>query len=155
FARTATLLTNGTVLLTGGVSEDFGRSADAEIYDPATGIFKPTGTMSRARGHHTATLLSDGTVFVAGGESQDCSDNGCFFAGTTASADIYNPSTGTFTAVGNMLANRAGHTATLLKNGTVLLAGGFGYAGIGQFSGLFPSAELYNPLAAARSRSLS
>ncbi len=70
--RTATLLTNGKVLLTGGEHEDYGRFANAEIYDPVTGIFTPTGMMSRARDNHTATLLSDGTVLIAGGESESC-----------------------------------------------------------------------------------
>ena len=144
--RTATLLTNGKVLLTGGEQEDCGRFDNAEIYDPATGIFTATGKMSRARDNHTATLLYDGTILIAGGESEDCnSRGGCFFSGTTTSAEVYNPSMGTFTSVGAMLANRGGQTATLLKNGAVLLAGGYGFAGIGQYLGQFASAELYNP----------
>jgi len=143
--RTATLLRNGKVLLTGGEQEDCGPFLDAEIYDPATGIFTATGTMSRRRDNHSATLLSDGTVFIAGGESWDCTSNMCFFAGTTTSAEVYNPSTGSFSFVGTMLVNRGGHTGTLLKNGAVLLAGGYGYAGIGRYLGNFASAELYNP----------
>jgi len=143
--RTATLLTNGKVLLTGGEHEDCGRFADAEIYDPATGIFTATGKMNRARDNHTAALLFDGTVLIAGGESQDCAGGGCSFSGTTTSAEVYNPSTGTFTLAGAMLVNRGGQTATLLKNRRVLLAGGYGYAGIGRYSGQFATAELYNP----------
>jgi FG-GAP-like repeat/Galactose oxidase, central domain len=143
--RTATLLTNGKVLLTGGEQEDCGRFADAEIYDPATGIFTATGKMSRARDNHAATLLSDGTVLITGGESQDCVGGRCSFFGTTTSAEVYNPSTGTFTLAGAMLVGRGGQTATLLKNGAVLLAGGYGFAGIGQYLGQFASAELYNP----------
>jgi hypothetical protein len=145
FGRTASLLTNGKVLLTGGAHEDCGRFANAEIYDPATGIFTATGQMSRARDNHTATVLSDGTVLIAGGESQTCAGGGCFFSGTTTSAEVYNPATGTFTSAGAMLVSRGGQTATLLKNGVVLLAGGYGYGGIGIYSGQFTSAELYTP----------
>jgi hypothetical protein len=143
--RTATLLKSGKVLLTGGHHEDCGRFADAEIYDPATGIFVPTGKMSKPRDNHSATLLSDGTVLITGGEWMDCTLTFCIFAGTTTSAEIYNPSTGSFTVVGSMRVNRAGHTSTLLKNGAVLLAGGYGYAGIGQYQGEFANAEIYDP----------
>jgi len=139
--RTATLLTNGKVLITGGEHEDWGRFADAEIFDPATGIFTATGKMSRVRDNHTATLLSDGTVLIAGGESPGCVGiGGC----TTTSAEVYNPSTGTFTLTGDMQVARGGQTATLLNSGLVLVAGGYGYAG-GRFLGNFDSAELYTP----------
>lgn len=141
--RTATLLTNGKVLVAGGTHEDCGRFANAELYDPATGTFTATGTMTRARNNHTATLLPDGTVLIAGGESQNCVARACTFSGTDASAEFYDPSTGTFAAVGNMTARRAGHTATGLKTGTVLIAGGYFYAGIGGGSCCFASAELY------------
>jgi uncharacterized protein (TIGR03437 family) len=122
--HTATLLPNGKVLLTGGVSEDFGTFRVAELYDPLTGTFTATGSMTTPRAEHTATLLPDGTVLIAGGQ----------YIGAMASAEIYNPATGTFSSIGNMTTSRTGHTATLLPNGTVLLAGG-GSA----------SAEIYNP----------
>jgi hypothetical protein len=138
--RTATLLTNGKVLLTGGDHEDCGPFANAEIYDPATGLFTATGSMSRVRANHTATLLSDGTVLIAGGDTLDCI-RGC----TTPSVEVYNPSTGTFTVAGDMLARRAGQTATLLKNRSVLIAGGYGYVPPAQNSTLFASAEIYTP----------
>ena len=140
--RTATLLKDGKVLLTGGHHEDCGRFANAEIYDPETGTFTQTGRMSRSRDNHRATLLADGTVLITGGETGECDSNGCPL--TTFRAEVYNPSTGTFTPAGSMLVNRAGHTATLLKNGALLLAGGYGYAGVGQYLGTFASAELYN-----------
>jgi hypothetical protein len=142
--RTATLLTDGKVLLTGGEQEDCGRFPDAEIYDSATGIFTATGKMSRGRDNHSATLLYDGTVLIAGGETWDCTPTFCSFTGTTTSTEIYNPSTGSFTLGDTMLVNRAGHTATVLKNGAVLLAGGYGFEGIGKYLGDFASAELYN-----------
>jgi hypothetical protein len=81
--RTATLLTNGKVLLTGGEHEDCGRFATAELYDPVTEKFIAAGEMSRQRDNHSATLLPDGSVLIAGGETSNCDTRGCFFAGTT------------------------------------------------------------------------
>lgn len=144
--RTATLLTNGKVLLTGGHHEDCGRFANAEIFDPATGTFTLTGSMGRVRDNHSATLLSDGTVLITGGETVDCTSATSCSLSTTTIAELYNPATGTFTVVGATLVGRGGHTATLLRNGSVLLAGGYGYAGVGNYLGMYASAELYNPL---------
>jgi hypothetical protein len=141
--RTATLLMNGKVLLTGGAHEDCGRFVDAELYDPPIGMFTATGSMTRARDNHAATLLADGRILITGGESHD----GGIFSGTTASAEIYDPATGTFAAAGNMTARRAGHTATLLPSGTVLITGGYFFGGIGISSCCFASAELYTPSA--------
>jgi large repetitive protein len=62
---TVTLLTNGHVLIAGEQGLE-GDTATAEIYDPATGLFSPTGSMTVARGSHTATLLKDGRVLIAG-----------------------------------------------------------------------------------------
>ena len=70
--RTANLLLSGKVLAAGGEQEDEGRFNDAQLYDPATGVFVPTGSMAKARSAHTATVLPDGSVLVAGGESQTC-----------------------------------------------------------------------------------
>jgi FG-GAP-like repeat/FG-GAP repeat/Galactose oxidase, central domain len=137
--QTATLLTNGKVLLTGGEDEN-SVFASAEIYDPATGLFTPTGRMHSARGNHTATLLSDGTVLIAGGDSLDCSP-WC----TTSRLEVYNPSTGTFTVAGTMLAGRGGQTATLLKNRSVLLTGGYGFVPLAQNLTPFASSEIYTP----------
>jgi hypothetical protein len=70
--RTENLLLSGKVLAAGGEQEDMGRFNDAQLYDPATGVFVPTCSMAKARSSHTATLLPDGSVLVAGGESQNC-----------------------------------------------------------------------------------
>ena len=155
-SRTATLLQNGKVLLTGGFNdigaerdEDCGFSPKAELYDPSNGKFDPTGDMTRGRYNHTATLLPDGTVLIAGGESGECIAGACIFSGTTASAESYDPSTGTFATVGNMTSTRSGHTATLLKDGTVLIAGGYAYGpGVAVFPQNMNSAELYAPVLA-------
>src|SRR5262249_43124284 len=70
YGRTATLLKNGKVLVTGGEHEDCGRFANAELYDPATETFTATGSMASVRDNHTANLLPDGAALIIGGESE-------------------------------------------------------------------------------------
>src|SRR3990170_633460 len=120
--HTATLLPDGKVLVTGGSIGYFSGEllASAELYDPGSGSWTATGSMAAARDAHTATLLRDGTVLVAGGFSGG--DSGS----TLASAELYDPSSGSWTATGNMVAARQFQTATLLPDGTVLVAGGGG-----------------------------
>lgn len=121
FMHTATLLKNGKVLIVGGaVSNTAAPLATVELYDPSTGAFTMTGSLQTAREQHTATLLADGRVLIAGGEISSGSGN----LQATASAEIYDPSTGSFSATGSMSAARSFHTATLLPAGTVLVAGG-------------------------------
>jgi len=97
----------------------------------STGTFVPTGNMTFARGSHTATLLKDGRVLLTGGVNASYG-----YAGSAGSAELYDPSTGTFIATGKMTTNRAGHTATLLQDGRVLVSGE--YTGDG-------TSELYDP----------
>lgn len=116
--HTATLLNDGTVLVVGGAVPITQESTvpDAEIYDPATGTFSPTGNMTSARSQHAATLLSDGKVLISGGVG---------VAEYLATAELFDPATQSFTATtGVMGAARSYHTATLLPDGTVLIAGG-------------------------------
>jgi hypothetical protein len=141
----AALLMNGKVLFAGGECDEEGRSSHAELYDPAAGTFAFTGNMTWRRVWHTLTLLPNGTVLAAGGETDSCAGNFCMFAGSVASAELYDPSTGAFAATGDMTAPREVHTATLLKDGRVLIAGGLSYGGIGIFFGASASAELYHP----------
>jgi len=96
----------------------------------AHGTFTFTGSMHFGRVYHTATLLQNGQVLVAGGLSLGPEDF------PLASAELYNPSTGTWTEAGSMLTPRYDHTATLLADGQVLVTGG---------CCLLDSAELYNP----------
>jgi len=140
---TAALLTNGKVLFAGG--EPIGRVADAELYDPATRTFGATGSMGSRRVWHSLTLLPNGMVLAAGGETDSCTGSSCFFAGSLATAELYDPSVGAFVATGSMTAARETHTATVLKNGKVLIAGGVSYGGIGIYYGGTASAELYSP----------
>ena len=132
--HTATLLTNGQVLVAGG---EF-NSSSAELYDPVTGVWINTGSLGVARYYHTATLLPNGQVLVAGGVNY----NGSNYV-SLASAELYDPATGHWTATGSLGAARYYHTATLLPNGQVLVAGGVNYNG-GNYVSL-ASAELYDP----------
>ncbi len=134
YSQTATLLTNGMVLIAGGVAGAEPETASAELYNPATGTFTPTGNMTTGRQEHTATLLNNGMVLVAGGQGQVPEGEV-----PLASAELYDPTTGTFTPTGSMGSPREGHTATLLNNGMVLMAGG------AEFSSALATAELYDP----------
>jgi hypothetical protein len=138
-AHTATLLPDGTVLVVGGGGGG-GLLASAELYDPSTGTWTATGRTIEARLGHTATLLTDGRVLVAGGYRVDVSGN---FVNILASAELYNPGSGTWTVTANMIGVRIGHTATRLLDGRVLVAGG-GSSGDGD-GGPLASAELYDP----------
>jgi hypothetical protein len=136
--HTATLLLDGRVLITGG-SDVFAHAlASAELYDPKTGTFSATGSMATTRGFHTATLLLDGRVLITGGDDEGWG-NGHFLA----SAEIYDPKTGTFKPTGSMAARRSSHTATLLADGRVLIAGGYNEVNDGNTS--LASAEIYSP----------
>jgi hypothetical protein len=135
--QTATLLLNGKVLITGGYSTDYAVPLpNAELYDPATGTFSATGSMVAMRYQHTATLLPNGQVLIVGG----CLDTGGSCQ-TLASAELYDPATETFSATGSLIAERADHTATLLSNGQVLVAGGVDFNSYTSLA----SAELYDP----------
>src|SRR5262249_36546919 len=112
----------------------FGPAFDAAAQ--TAGTFRPAGDMTTPRALPTSTLLPDGRVLIAGGNSSCCKGL------TTASAELYDPSTGTFTTTGNMTTPREYHTATLLPNGKVLIAGG-GFRIDGMLRPL-ASAELYD-----------
>jgi len=120
FLHTATQLQDGKVLIVGGALTSASRPiSTAEVYDPATGVFIMTGAMATARKQHTATLLADGRVLIVGGTT-----SGGATPTFTATAEVYDPSTGLFSATGSMGEARTLHSATLLPNGKVLVAGG-------------------------------
>ncbi len=135
-AHTATRLRDGRVLIVGGNDDGDHAVASAELYDPTTGRFSPTGSMTFARAFHTATLLADGRVLITGGSPSAWS----WTTPLIASAELYDPRTGTFTVTGSMISSRAWHTATLLAGGSVLVTGGTDNAGVE-----LAATELFNP----------
>ena len=144
--HTVTLLRDGRVLIAGGVvccivegqTASETATAAAELFDPATGNFTPTGSMAVPRALHQATLLPDGRVLVSGG----------FGDGPTPGvpgpehAEVYDPATGTFSAAGDLQAGRSLHTAILLTDGRVLAVGGVASPGDRSAVAL---TELYDP----------
>jgi hypothetical protein len=143
-SHTATLLTSGKVLIAGGWATLSGWPvwASAELYDPSAKTFSATGSMTTPRTGHTATPLPDGTVLIAGGGA--IVDVG-YGGSAQASAELYDPSAGTFVASGSMTDGRSEHTATLLNTGQVLITGGYNYATAG-IQNYLATAELYDPL---------
>lgn len=131
----ATRLRNGKVLVAGGCTNTncSAATATAEIYDPATGVWRAAGRMSMLRYFFAATVLKDGTVLVEGG----CNKVNC---GTvTTAAELFNPQTGRWTLTGNLKIARDYHTASALQNGKVLVIGGY------TITGGSNSVELYDP----------
>jgi N-acetylneuraminic acid mutarotase len=125
---TATLLPNGSVLAAGG---NYGSLASAELYDPASGTWMATASLAGTRGNQTATLLPNGKVLAAGGVF------GAFTEDVLASAELYDPVSGTWGGAGPLVTARTLHTATLLPNGKVLVVGGY------DGSNYLASAEIY------------
>ena len=125
YEHTATLVPSGKVLVEGGT--DGSDLSSAELYNPATGTWSPTGSLpDGGRRAFTATLLPNGKVLVAGGAFGSPG-----YEGESSAADLYDPATGAWSPTGSLHFDYAGHTATLLPNGKVLVVG--------------DTAELYNP----------
>lgn len=123
--QTATLLTNGRVLVVGGEALDSATGqtrlvASAELYDPASNSWSVVAPPARARLGHTATLLSDGRVLIAAGETSDA--NGQRQIGATA--ELFDVGNGSWVPTDDLSRARADATATLLMNGRVLVLGG-------------------------------
>lgn len=110
-------LVTGAFPITVMVRDSAGQNATPQNFTIEVTLhgFVMTGTMNSARISHRATLLSDGRVLVTGGTNS---------TGTLASAEIFDPASGTFSSTGSMATARAQHTATLLNGGKVLVAGG-------------------------------
>jgi hypothetical protein len=147
----AVLLANGKVLVAGGMGTPVVGGAgpnsgnmtpSAELFDPATNTWAATGSLTGTtpgRWSHTATQLNtssnsttSGKVLIAGGINGSASVN---------TAQLYNPSTGTWATAGNLNVARHLHTATLLPNGNVLAAGGMAELIGGSFDGVVAGAR--------------
>ena len=128
------MLGTGKVLFTGGENINGVSINKAELYNPSTGTFTATGNMTATREEHTAVLLANGNVLVSGGNKKTLTTQT-----PLASAELYNPTNGTWTATGRMSNTRAGHTSTVLHNGNVVNAGGSD--AVNELN----SAELYQP----------
>ncbi|WP_413585031.1 kelch repeat-containing protein [Bdellovibrio sp. HCB274] len=129
--HTATMLSNGKVLVVGGVDISTYK-ATAELYNPATNSWSSTGSLSIARANHTATLLGDGRVLIAGGHISDST--------YTNSLEIYDPATETFSNAGTLPAARSRHAAVLMPNGKVFIVGGGSTTG-----NVLTDTEIINP----------
>jgi uncharacterized repeat protein (TIGR03803 family) len=138
--HTATLLTNGLVLIAGGTTANeypdnpFRATNSSELYDPAAGISTLTGFMTDAQAGHIAILLTNGLVLVAGGRN----DGGSILS----RAELYDPSAGTWADTGYLNKERSSFATVLLSNGKVLVVGGYSN------SGDISSAEIYDPVSA-------
>ena len=128
----------GEVLIAGG-SNSKQVLDSAELYNPVTGLFSATGSMTTPRLDSAAVLLGNGKVLVTGGTATVLA--GPDWAAPLETAELYDPQTGTFSRTGNMNQARSGHTATVLFDGRVLIAGGDG----GRGRGTNETAELYDP----------
>jgi len=142
WGHSSTTLPDGRVLVAGGRTGISPASAvvlaTAEIYDPATNTWSPTGSMNVARRSHTETLLPNGSVLICGG-GDSVSTSGQM---PIQSCELYDPATGAFSIAGDMTVARTSHNATLLDDGSVLIAGGSVGAGTSTPTNL---AELYDP----------
>jgi hypothetical protein len=175
-AHTATILSDGRVLIVGGENAAGGYQNSAEIFDPATNSFSQTGSLAIGRADHAAVRLADGRVLITGGRTTTGATNtteifdsaaGAFTSGPAmsvarsgnsatlfadgrvliaggdenGSAEIFDPSTGSFgTAGANLITVRSKHSAALLSDGRVLIVGGMGSDGSALSSG-----EIFDP----------
>jgi hypothetical protein len=148
---TATSLDDGTILIAGGLDASGNPQNTAEIFDPVAGTFTPTlGNMLSPRAFHTATYIQTGTigeVLIAGGLANNASTSGQQGL-TLNTAELYNPTSKTFSLVASTMSDfRAFHTATLLNDGTVLIAGGDSDQFPGAAFGATATTDIFNPVA--------
>ena len=141
-AHAATLLASGKVLVVGGIAVPMPSStlASAEVYDPATNGWSAVAPMSGGRARPTATRLRDGRVLVVGGISLVQRGNE-FFEGGASDAEIYDPVANRWSGTAPMALYRHDHTATMLADGRVLVAGG----DASDQPGPLETAEVYDP----------
>lgn len=128
------MLGTGKIVFMGGENINGVSIGNTELYNPSTGKFTATGAMTATREEHTAVLLANGNVLVSGGNKKTLTTQT-----PLSSAELYNPTNGTWTATGSMSNARSGHTSTVLPNGNVINAGG------SDTVNELNSAEMYKP----------
>jgi WD40 repeat protein len=133
-SHTATLLGNGKVLIVGGYGSGTASSATAELFDPVTRTFRPSAPPRVPRVDHASVVLNDGRVLILGGDTSGVGRT------PTASAEIYEVSTGQFTTTGSMHVPRRPYGVLVLADGRVLVAGG-----TTTNKQVVSSAEIYDP----------
>jgi hypothetical protein len=141
--HTATILPSGKVLLAGGYG--YSEENTAEVFDPATNTFAAASLMTAKRGGHSAVALANGTVLIMGGVTP-CSLLVGFFCYDRylSSAEVYDPSTNSFTATGSMHVGRRLASTVVLKNNKVFVVGGADELGSGPIMAS-TVAETYDP----------
>jgi hypothetical protein len=141
------------VLIAGGGYKTDGRqgfgnfgSITAETYDDTVGTLIPSGRLNAWRRDHAATRLPDGRVLITGGQNINIGGFHVYQDATNA-VEIFDPATATFHPIASMHARRASHTATLLGDGRVLIAGGLdGYTPLDSMEIFDPQWETFTPL---------
>jgi hypothetical protein len=141
YEHTATLLPDGRVLVAGGIGTGLQGLGSAELFDPTTGSWSRAPYMAAQRADHTATLLLDGRVLVAGGfELNNPNGDGGTFV-SLDSAEIFDPAGGKWSGTASLGAVRAGHTASRLADGRVLVTGGMDHV----HARISNSVEIFDP----------
>ena len=134
----AVVLNDGRVLVIGGSGPNgnFDPLSSTDLYNPATGQWASTGSLTVPRAAPAAVLLTNGRVLVSGGATSTISG-----LVLHSSADLFEPSTGQWTGTGNFITARAFHTAVVLANGRPLIIGGSNFA-----STAYGAVDLYDPV---------
>lgn len=155
-AHRAVRLDNGRVLVTGGVTTGGLATATCEFFDPATQSFIAAPPMSTPRAGHAMTLLADGRVLVSGGITSWVNVATQFISQVNTAqdtAEVFDPTSNSWSALPNMASKRLGHSQTRLLDGRVLIVSGIfgGYTGANpwgtnaQIARYTTSCELFDP----------
>ncbi|MCY4529522.1 MAG: hypothetical protein OXD46_10905 [Chloroflexi bacterium] len=130
--HSATLLRDGRVMVTGGLNEKLEIVGTTEIFDPDTGKWSQHEGMRTVRRGHFTLPLNDGRVLVVGGVGQTLGGLGILAnisaVGALLSTEIYDPQTDLWSRASDMREGHSGGLAVVLKDGRVLVAGGYNQA---------------------------